>query len=187
MQRQTWCWFGYDLSIYWESPEAAKLFGFDYKDGEGDDVFDGLTVRVKILTKVLRSADGYKLVVSHSEENLLPEQMFHIRNKCLYLRTAYTIALNKLGRDSNKWVATCCQEALDLLASLGFDTTVDAKRISYWNIEFCKDNCFPHPNSYVANGIKTKLPFFEQMQVLSSLIILITFQLKCSEVNSFPK
>jgi len=25
--------------IYWESPEAAKLFGFDYNDGEGDDVF----------------------------------------------------------------------------------------------------------------------------------------------------
>jgi hypothetical protein len=42
-----------DLPIYWESPDAAKpkLFGFDYKDGEGDDVFDGLTVRVKILTR----------------------------------------------------------------------------------------------------------------------------------------
>ena len=37
-----------DLPIYWESPEAAKLFGFDYKDGEGDDVFDGLTVRVRV-------------------------------------------------------------------------------------------------------------------------------------------
>ncbi len=43
-------------------------------------------MRVKILTEVLRSADGYKCVVSHSEENLLPEQIFHIRNKCLYLR-----------------------------------------------------------------------------------------------------
>jgi hypothetical protein len=69
--------------------------------------------------------------------------------------------LNKLGQDSNNWVATCCQEALDLLAGLGFDTTVDAKRISYWNIDFCNDNCFPHPNSYVANGIKPKPPFFE--------------------------
>jgi hypothetical protein len=150
-----------DLPIYWESPEAAKLFGFDYKNGDGDDVFNGLTARVNILTEVLRSSDGYKRVVSHSEENLLPEQIFHIRNKCLYLRTAYTIALNKLGRDSNNWVATCCQEALDLLAGLGFDTTVDAKRISYWNIDFRKDNRFPHPNLYVANGIKPKPPFFE--------------------------
>ncbi len=109
----------------------------------------------------MRSSDAYKRVVSHSEENLLPEHFFHIRNKCLFLRTAYTIALNKLGRDSNNWVATCCQEALDLLAGLGFDTTVDAKRISYWNIDFSKDNCFPHPNSNVANGIKPKPPFFE--------------------------
>ena len=66
------------------------LFGFDHKVREGDDIFDGLTVRVK-------SIDGYKRVVSHNEENLLPEQIFHIRNKCLYLCTAYTIALNKLG------------------------------------------------------------------------------------------
>jgi hypothetical protein len=36
-----------NLPIYWESPEAAKLFGFDYKNGDGDDVFDGLTVRRK--------------------------------------------------------------------------------------------------------------------------------------------
>jgi hypothetical protein len=147
------------LHIYWESPEAAKLFSFDYKNK--DDIFDGLTARVKILTKVLRSSDAYKRVVSHSENNLLPEQFFHIRNKCLFLHTAYTIALNKLGRDSNNWVATCCQEALDSLVGLGFDTTVDAKRISYWNIDFCKDNCFPHPISYVANGTKPKPPFIE--------------------------
>jgi hypothetical protein len=147
-----------NLPIYWESPEAAKLFCFDYKNG--DDVFDGLTATVKILTKVLRSSDVYKRVVSHSELNL-PEQIFHIRNKGLFLNTAYTITLNKLGRDSNNWVATCCQEALDLLAGLRFDTTVDAKRISYWNIDFRQDNCFPHPDSYVDNGIKPKPPFFE--------------------------
>jgi hypothetical protein len=47
------------------------------------------------------------------------------------------------------------------LASLRFDTTVDAKRISYWNIDVRKDNWFPHPNSYVANGIKPNPPFFE--------------------------
>jgi hypothetical protein len=66
-----------------------------------------------------------------------------------------------MGRDSYKWVATCCQEALDLLASLGFDTTVEAKRISYWKIDFRKDKLFTHPNSYVANGIKPKPVFFE--------------------------
>ena len=128
MQRQTWCWaglvwFGW-LTYLLEISSSLVLI----IRTEKEDVFDGLTVRVKIFTEVLKSADGYKRVVSHSEENLLPsEQIFHIRNKCLYLRTAYTIALNKLGWDSNNWVAICCQEALDLLASLGFDTTVDAK------------------------------------------------------------
>ena len=41
-----------------------------------DDVFDGLTVRVKILTEVLRSADGYKRVVSHIEENFYQIKFF---------------------------------------------------------------------------------------------------------------
>jgi hypothetical protein len=41
-----------------------------------DDVFDGLTVRVKILTEVLRSADGYKRVVSHIEENFYQNKFF---------------------------------------------------------------------------------------------------------------
>ena len=86
---------------------------------------------------------------------------FFVRNKCLYLRTAYIIALDKLGRGTNTWVNTCCQEAVDVLAHLGFDTTSDRKRISYWNIDFCKENCFLHPNPYIANGIKPTPPFFE--------------------------
>ena len=53
------------------------LFGFDHKVRQGDDIFDGLTVRVKILTEVRGlAANGYKRVVSHSEENLLPEHFF---------------------------------------------------------------------------------------------------------------
>ncbi len=56
---------------------------------------------------------------------------------------------------------TCCQEAVDLLGRLGFITTIDRKRISYLNIHFCNANRFPHPNPYVANGIKPKPPLFE--------------------------
>ena len=65
---------GLDLPIYWEPPEAAKLFGFDYKNG--DNVFDGLIVRVKILTEVLRSSDAHKRVVSHSEEKFTTRTNF---------------------------------------------------------------------------------------------------------------
>ena len=108
--------------LFWESPEAAKLFGFNYNIGE--DVPMGLRERLKILSDVLQSCEGYKHVVDHREESpLSPEQIFYLRNKCLYLRTAYSIALDKLGKDGNKWLDTCCQEAIDLLEGLGFNTT----------------------------------------------------------------
>ncbi len=84
-----------------------------------------------------------------------------MRNKCLYLHTAYIIALDKLGRGTNTWVNTCCWEAVDLLGHLGFDRISDRKKISYWNIEFFKENHFPCPNPYVANKIKPTPPFFE--------------------------
>jgi hypothetical protein len=110
--------------LFWESPEAATLFGFNYNSRE--DVLVGLRERVNMLSDVLQSCEGYKRVVNHNEEwPLSPEQMCYLRNKCLYLRTAYTIALDKLGKDDNKWVDTCCQEAVDLLGGLGFITTCD--------------------------------------------------------------
>jgi len=146
--------------LFWESPEAAKLFGFNYNSGE--DVLIGLRERVKMLANVLQSCERYKDVVDHCEQwPLSPKQICHLRNKCLYLRTAYTIALEKMGNDGITWVNTCCQEAVDLLGRLGFITTIDRKRISYWNIHFRKATRFPHPNPYVANGIKSKPPLFE--------------------------
>jgi hypothetical protein len=69
--------------------------------------------------------------------------------------------LDELGRGSNTWVNTCCQEAVDVLARLRFAMTYDRKRISYWTIDFCKENRFPHPNPNIANGIKPTPPFFE--------------------------
>jgi hypothetical protein len=77
--------------LFWESPEAAKLFGFNYNSGE--DVLVGLRERVYMLSDVLQLCEGYKRVVDHSEEwPLSPEQICYLRNKCLYLCTAYTIA-----------------------------------------------------------------------------------------------
>jgi hypothetical protein len=51
--------------LFWESPEAAKLFGFNYNSGE--DVLIGLRERVKMLANVLQSCEGYKDVVDHCE------------------------------------------------------------------------------------------------------------------------
>jgi hypothetical protein len=132
-----------------------SFFGFDYNIGE--DVFRGLKERVEILTEVLQSCDVYKCIVTDSHKSLLPEHLFYVRNKCLYLCTACNIA----GGDANTWLNTCCQEVVGVLAGLGFDTTFDRKRISYQNIEFCKENYFPHPNPYAANGIKPTPSFNE--------------------------
>jgi hypothetical protein len=69
--------------LFWVSPEAAKLFGFNYNSGE--DVLIGLRERVKMLAYVLQSCEGYKNVVDHCEQwPLSPEQICHLRNKRLY-------------------------------------------------------------------------------------------------------
>ena len=43
-------------SIYWESMEAANLFGFEY----GDDVYVGIQKRIQLLSDALNLYDGYK-------------------------------------------------------------------------------------------------------------------------------
>jgi hypothetical protein len=40
-------------------------------------------------------------------------------------------------------------------------TMCDRKQISYWNIDFCKANSFPHPSPYAAIGINPIPPLFE--------------------------
>ena len=47
------------------------------------------------------------------------------------------------------------------LSSLGFNATVDKKRLGMWNTLFRQDHLFPHPNSYIANGMKPKPRIFE--------------------------
>ena len=66
-----------------------------------------------------------------------------------------------MGTDSNTWIGTCCKEAVEQLSSLGFNLTVDPYRISVWNRVFRRDGKFPHPNHYVANGLKPKPPIFD--------------------------
>ncbi len=51
--------------------------------------------------------------------------------------------------------------AVDQVNGLGFDTTTNAKTLSYWNIDFQKRGKFAHPNPFIANGIKPKPPLIE--------------------------
>ena len=57
------------VPIYWDLPEASKLFGFCYKNG--DNVFQGIEKQIDLLAEGLKSHDGYKKLL----ETLI---------KCLY-------------------------------------------------------------------------------------------------------
>ena len=146
-----------NVSIYWESPEAAKPFGFSYKNG--DNVYKRLKDRIHLLSEVQRSEDKYTRFITDIEKKpLTTKQIFLFRKKCMYLRTAYTIALEKLGHNKHTWVNTCCKEAVEMLAYLGLDYTSDPKRVSEWNRLFRRNGKFCHPNNYIANGIKQPKP-----------------------------
>jgi hypothetical protein len=122
-------------------------------------VYERLKDRIRLLSEVQRSEDGYKRFVSDIEKKqLTSKQIFLFRKKCLYLRTAYVIALKKLGHNKNTWVNTCCKEAVEMLAYVGLDYTLDPKRVSVWNRLFRRSGKFSHPNNYVANGIKQPKP-----------------------------
>jgi len=71
--------------VYWDSPEAAKLFGFNYD--EGCNVYNGLVDRCKLLRWVLRRPKGYKSIIQHSNEPLSENQVFQIRNKMRFPST----------------------------------------------------------------------------------------------------
>jgi hypothetical protein len=120
------------LPLSWDSPEAAKLFGFSYNNG--DDVYGRLKDRIHLLSEVQRSEDGYKrFVIDIEKKPLSTKQIFLFRKKCMYLRTAYIIALKKLRYNKHTWVKTCCKEAVKMLAYIGLDLTLDPGRVSEWN------------------------------------------------------
>jgi hypothetical protein len=83
---------------------------------------------------------------------------------------AHSIALTKMSKDSNTWIGTSCKEAVKKLPFLGFNLTVDPYRISFWNRVFQQDGKFPHPNHYIANGMKPKPPIFDAFLEAAAMI-----------------
>ena len=67
--------------VYWDSPEAAKLFGFN----EEEDVYNKLGERDTLLKGAIQKPDGYKTILQHCNEALNADQVFKIRNKCVFL------------------------------------------------------------------------------------------------------
>ena len=55
--------------------------------------------------------------------------------------------------NNTHWKKDCCQEAVDQINDIGFDTTINANTLMNWNIDFRKTEKFHHPDIYVANNI----------------------------------
>jgi hypothetical protein len=103
--------------------------------------------------------------------------------------------LEKLGTNNTRWKTDCCQEAVNQINDIGFDTTINANTLMIWNINFRKHEKFRHPDIYVANNI-TPTPalfeYFPQSALDASLFILdhldhFIVEMLCGElINSLP-
>ena len=144
-------------SRYWESKEAANLFGFQY----GDDVYEGLEQRIQLLSDSVNQFHGYRSIVEGEGEGLSEYQIFNIRNKPSYLHCAYDIALKQLGKVTMNWTVGCCKEAVLKVNEMGIQATTSARTVQNWNVNFRKKCKFPHPNPKIANGMKYKPSLFE--------------------------
>ena len=65
--------------------------------------------------------------------------------KCLYLRQAYQIALEKIATPQTTW-EDCCREAIKKLANVGIRRITSGRTIQDWNLTFRINEIFPHPS-----------------------------------------
>ena len=72
---------GATRSVYWDSTEAAKLFGYTH----GEDVFDCFVTGVKQLTSALQCSEAYKIIVVGGGEHMSRHAIFTIHNRCVFL------------------------------------------------------------------------------------------------------
>jgi len=139
----------------WDSPEAFKLF---HPTEEDESPRDAIKCRIQKLSTVLQYARGYENVLEGGDPDkaCTESEVFFVRQKCMCLRTAHSIALddwhweNKHGRT---W-QDCCVEALKRVNSVGYSWIRNHETIMRWNADFRQSDFFPHPNPHAQLGKK---------------------------------
>ena len=91
-----------------------------------DDPFKVLSERVNLLTNSIQTAHGYKNIIDGNGEHLSQHDVFSIRNRCIFLRRAYIIAQERLGKETMKWIDGCCKEAVYEYIKLELIATISA-------------------------------------------------------------
>ena len=130
----------------WVHKKTRELFGIQ----EGD-VRVQLEARAEKLRKVMNLEEELRTIMSEPHEDmrdtpLEQEKAGELRNKSLYLRLAYTNALEhyKIGRNPISW-ETCCKQAIDHLKGIGIATISSAQTLMRWNRQFRVSATFQHP------------------------------------------
>jgi len=89
----------------WEDQKIRQLF----LPSEGEHPMDAIARRIDLLMEARTSPEGYKMVVEgDTHGNCTGLDKIKILDKCLYLISALSIALN--GYPKKNWT-TCCEEA----------------------------------------------------------------------------
>ena len=115
---------GATRSVYWDSTEAAKLFGCTH----GEDVFDCLVTHMKQLPSALQCSEAYKIIVVGGGDHMSQHDIFTIHNRCVVLRLAYIYAIERLGNSTMNYTRDWCGDSVLQCNNLGIVMTV-SKRI----------------------------------------------------------
>eukprot|EP00956_Cyclotella_meneghiniana_P043388 scaffold267828_cov106-Cyclotella_meneghiniana.AAC.1 len=88
----------------------------------------------------------------------------------MYLRRAYDLALQLMGKTDNKrWVKDICLHAINDLKVIGVEVIINPETLRLWNVELRKGaGKFPHPNPNIANGKKNEPAIFESIPQFKS-------------------
>ena len=129
-------------NIFFDSPEAKKLF---HPRSKEESVLKCLQRRERALFEA--TMDDIVLLHLIKDSNVIEEITVSareiIRYKCLYLRKAYEIAVQKMNTIT--W-GECCSQAVNELCNIGISFITYGRTIQRWNVEFCNKETFLEPN-----------------------------------------
>ena len=139
-----------EIGGWWDTKEARNIFAPTSPVG-GTDII--VSLRIDLLDSVLTSKNVEKVVNKATECKLDDKHAVEIVYKCLYLRQAYQIALEKIATPQTTW-EDCCREAIEKLANVGIKSITGWRTIQDYNLTFRMKQCFPHPSIRVELGRK---------------------------------
>jgi len=131
----------------WTHRRTRKVFGVPT-----GDVKAVIVSRIDKLELVISGRELLETVLSKPHDDakdlaIKQEKVQYLVIRCMYLRTAYSIALERFtyGMESFNW-AQCCEEAIDNISDIGITTITSPRTLMRWNQQFRGNGEFNHPH-----------------------------------------